>query len=231
MKPQVRQARREAVRQTLHDAAERVFSRRGYEQAHMQQIADEAGISIATLYAMVGAKEKLYADVHKARGRALLQAALEATVGAESAWDALRRGVRAYAEHLTARPDYLRLHLQESQPWALSPRFTSEEQARLWREGLELSVEMFRAAIAEGSCVRESPLLLARLMIASHQVYLGEWVEEGMKEPADLLIARMLDHLERAFATRPGSDWQAPSAIPERTRTPARTRPRSPAPR
>jgi AcrR family transcriptional regulator len=190
------------MRQSLYNAAERVFARRGYEGTHVQQIADEAGLGIATLYAMVGAKSKLYAEVHRARGRALLEAAINATVGAESAWDALRCGVRAYAEHLTARPDYLRLHLQESQPWALTPRFTSDEQGRLWREGLELSVEVFRAAIAEGSCIPENPLLLARLMIATHQVYLGEWVEGGMKEPRDLLIARMLDHLERTFATR-----------------------------
>jgi AcrR family transcriptional regulator len=231
VKPQVRQARREAMRQTLHDAAERVFARRGYEQAHVQQIADEAGVAIATLYAMTGAKEKLWAEVHRARGRALLQAAMDATVGASDAWDALRRGVRAYAEFLTARPDYLRLHLQESQPWALSPRFTSDEQSRLWREGLEMTVEVFRAAIAEGSCIPESPRLLARVMIATHQVYLGEWVEEGMKEPRDLLVARMLDQLERTFATRPGSDSPAPSESPPHTRTPARTRGHSRAPR
>jgi AcrR family transcriptional regulator len=202
MRPAVRQARRELMRQNLHDAAERVFARRGYEGTHVQHIADEAGVGIATLYAMVGAKEKLYAEVHRTRGRALLEAAMAATVGAGSAWEALRRGVRAYAEHLTARPDYLRLHLQESQPWALQPRFTSDEQRRLWRDGLELSVEVFGAAIAEGSCVDESPILLARLMIAAHQVYLGEWVEQGMKESRERLVARMLDHLERAFAAR-----------------------------
>jgi AcrR family transcriptional regulator len=229
MRPALKQARRGAMRAAVHDAAERVFAQRGYEGAHVQEMADSAGISTATLYALCGTKEDLWAEVHRVRGRALLDAAMAATGGASSAWDALRRGVRAYAEHLTARPDYLRLHLLESQPWAMKPRFTSDEQARLWREGLELSVEVFRGAIAEGACIPETPSLLARLMIAAHQVYLGEWVEDGMKEPRDILIARMMGHLDRTFATRSDSDSPAPSESPARRPTPRRTPARRPA--
>src|SRR5207249_1181864 len=104
-----------------------------------------------------------------------------------------------YAEYLLARPDYLRLHLQEMQPWALAPRFTTVEQRRLWQKGLELTVEVFRAAIAEGAIVDENPRLLAQLMIAAHQVFLGDWVDDGMKEPPEALVARMQAHVERAF--------------------------------
>ncbi|HEY7956069.1 MAG: TetR/AcrR family transcriptional regulator [Polyangia bacterium] len=198
----VRQARRDVQRQHLLDAAERVFAARGYDATRMQHVAGEAGLAIATVYGIVGSKQALYAEVHRARGRELLERAMAATVGAGSAFAALLEGVKGYAEYLLAHPDYLRLHLQESQPWALHPRFTSADQGRLWREGLELTVTVFQAAIAEGSVIDESPALLGRLMIAAHQVFLGEWVAQGMKERPEAVVARMQQHVERAFATR-----------------------------
>jgi AcrR family transcriptional regulator len=201
-KQAVKRARADLHRQHLVDAAERVFAAQGYERTRMQDVAAEAGLALATVYSVVPGKEELYAEVHATRGRGLLQAAMAGTVGASSAFDALLAGVRAYAEYLLAHPDYLRLHLLESQPWALAPRFTTTEQSTLWREGLELTIEVFRAAIAEGSVVDENPALMARLMIAAHQVFLGEWVDQGMKEPPESLISRMQSHIERAFAKK-----------------------------
>jgi len=202
-KQAVQKARRDVHRQILVDAAERVFAQRGYERTKMQEVAAAAGLALATVYGVVGSKEALYAEVHRERGRALLARAMEATVGARSAFDALLAGVGGYAEYLLQHPDYLKLHLQESQPWALAPHFTSSEQSRLWREGLELSIEMFRAAIAEGSVAGDNPRLLARLMIAAHQVFLGEWVEAGMQEPTAQLVVRMQAYTERAFREKP----------------------------
>ena len=195
----VKRARREAHLHLLLDAAERAFARRGFERTRMQDIASEAGLALATVYGLVGGKGELYAEIHRSRGRALLEAAMAATHGSGSAFDALLAGIRAYVEYLLDHPDYLKLHLHESQPWALSPHFTSTEQGRLWRSGLELSVEMFRAAIGEGTVVDESPEVLARLMIAAHQVFLGDWVDGGMKEAPSSLIQRMQLHAERAF--------------------------------
>jgi AcrR family transcriptional regulator len=211
----VRAARRDVHRQHLVEAAERAFAARGYEGTRMQDVAAEAGLALATVYGLVESKEELYAEVHRVRGRGLLAAAAEATQGAGSAWAALIAGVRGYAEYLLARPDYLRLHLHESQPWALKPRFTSAEQTRLWREGLELLVEMFRAAIAEGAVVDEDPRLLARLMIAAHQVFLGDWVDEGMREPREQVVARMQAHTERQFS-RAGGRAQTQPRRPRR---------------
>lgn len=197
-----RRVQREPLKRHLLEAAERTFAQRGYERTRMQDVAEEAGLALATIYTICGGKEDLYAEIHRVRGRGLLEAAARATEGAGSAFAALLAGVRGYAEYLLCHPDYLKLHLQESQPWALQPQFTSAEQGRLWREGLELTIAMFRAAQAEGAVTGESPALLARLMIADHQVFLGEWSAEGMKEPPEALVGRMLAHVERAFGAR-----------------------------
>jgi AcrR family transcriptional regulator len=200
-KAALKAARRDLERAHVVDAAERVFASRGYERSRMQEIAAAAGLALATVYACFpGGKDAIYAEVHRVRGRALLGAAIEASQGARSAWDALLAGVRAYAEHLTAHPAFLKLHLLESQPWALRPHFTTKVQDGLWREGLELTVEVFRAAIAQRSVLDGDPSLHARLMIAAHQVFLGDWVDDGMREPAEALVQRMQAYVERAFA-------------------------------
>lgn len=200
-KQQVREARRDVHRTLLIEAAERVFAERGYEKTRMQDLAAESGLAMATVYGIVSSKEELYAEVHRMRGRAMLEAAIQATVGVGSAFEAFLAGIGAYTEFLVGHQHYLRLHLHESQPWAVQPRFVTEEQASLWREGLLLTTEVLRAAIAEGSVVDENPTVLARLMIAAHQVFLAEWVAQGMSEAPARLVARMQAHAERAFGT------------------------------
>jgi AcrR family transcriptional regulator len=204
-KQSIRDARRTIHLQHLLEAAERVFAARGYAGTRMQEVAGEAGLALATVYDLVDSKEELYAEIHRLRGRALLERAAKSAQGATGALDALLRGVAAYGEFLVEHSDYLKLLLRESQPWALTPRFASKEQTRQWREGLELTVAMFDAAIterSERSLVAEAPELLARLMIAAHQVYLGCWVDGGMSEPPAELIARMQEHVTRVFGIR-----------------------------
>ena len=198
-KENVKQARRDMNRQHVFDGAERVFAEHGYERTRMQDVAAESGLSLATVYDLIRSKEELYAEIHRVRGGALLERAMASSAGATSAFDAVLRGVRAYVEFLVEHPDYLRIELRESQPWALSPRFTTEEQGAQWQRGLILAEAAFRAAIAEGSVIPEAPEVLARLMIAAHQVYLGAWVDAGMTEPTSALIARMQLHVKRAF--------------------------------
>lgn len=192
-------ARRSLYRERIVEAAERVFAREGYAGARMQDVAAEAGLALATVYTTIASKEETYAAIHEARGRALLERAVAASVGATSAFAALLSGVETYVRFLAEHRDYLRIHLNEAQPWALDPKFVCGEQKRQWKQGLELSRSVFAAAIAEGSVIAGDPTLHARLMIAAHQVFLVEWVEGKMKEPIESLIRRMQEHVRRAF--------------------------------
>lgn len=194
-----RAAREAAYRELVVDAAERVFGKKGYDATRMQDIAAEAGLALATLYGILRGKEEIYAAIHEARGRALLERAALAAAGAKSALEALEVGVEAYVAFLVEHPSYLRIHLLESQPWALDPRFTCAAQRRQWREGLELSVGVFRAGIAEGSIRPGDPTLHAKQMIAAHQVFLAHWVEGGMKQPRAELVEEMRAFVRRAF--------------------------------
>jgi len=194
--------KRALYRSMIVDAAERVFAKRGYAGAKMSDVAAESGLAIATLYATIAGKEELYAAIHETRGRALLERARGASADARSALEAILAGVETYVGFLTEHRDYLRMHLNEAQPWALDPKFICTEQKRQWKQGLQLSTAVFDAAIAEGSVISGDPTLHARLMIAAQQVFLVAWVEAGMKEPVASLVARMQDHVRRTFSVR-----------------------------
>ncbi len=205
--PPSRVARHSLYRSMILVAAERAFAKHGYAKTRMIDVANEAGLAIATVYTTIPGKEALYAAIHEQRGRALLDLASNAAKTYTTAREALLHGLETYATFLADHPDYLRIHLNEAQPWALDPRFLCEEQKRQWQQGLDLTTLVFRAAQAEGAVIDGDPELMARLMIAAHQVLLVRWVEEGMKRPVADLVAQMKDHVERAFfaASRGGA--------------------------
>lgn len=60
------------------DAAVKVFSRRGYHAASMDEIAEDAGISKPMVYAYLGSKEQLFIACLHREGTRLLEAIVEA---------------------------------------------------------------------------------------------------------------------------------------------------------
>lgn len=192
-----REAKRATYRRLVLAAAERVFAAHGYAGAKMAAIAGEAGLALGTVYTICGGKDELYGAVHAEHGAAMLAKAAEEAQEARSPREALRAGVHAYVGYLLDHPTYLEIHLQESQPWALAPRFVTEVQRAQWAEGLALTTAVLRAGIDDGSFVDDDPERLARMMIAAHQVCLVDWVQRGQEEPVGEVVGRLLEIAER----------------------------------
>ncbi|OXM67737.1 TetR family transcriptional regulator [Amycolatopsis vastitatis] len=90
-----RMPRAERMRQMI-EVAEQVFSARGYAAASMDEIAELVGVSKPMLYEYFNSKEGLLLACIR-QSRAILREVTEqATVGAASAEDALRRGLLAF---------------------------------------------------------------------------------------------------------------------------------------
>src|SRR3712207_4431972 len=62
-----RQERQAQTREQLVDAATRVFARRGYAAASIEEIADEAGFTHGAVYSNFGGKEDLFLAVYAER--------------------------------------------------------------------------------------------------------------------------------------------------------------------
>lgn len=100
-----RQRLQELSRLQLLDAAERVFAEKGFESAAVKEIADQAELSVGSVYQLFKNKQAMFRAVFTRRnqeGLAVLQAAIGST---ESPLDQLHRLIDAtldyYTEHRT----------------------------------------------------------------------------------------------------------------------------------
>jgi AcrR family transcriptional regulator len=205
----VARAKQELYEDLIVDAAERVFAERSFDAAKIQDIAHEAGLALGTLYRVFPGKAELFRAIHERRSRALLgacEAALEADAPPLAR---LLAFVAAYLEFLVAHPDYLRMHLGDASAWGFGERFESHVQARAWRRGHEIEVGIFLQGIEEGVFVPRDPSLLVRMMAAIQQVQLAHWVEGGMQEAPEVLLAGMREDLIRSFCRPAVVRWLA----------------------
>ncbi len=200
----VRRARSALYRQLILEAAERIFADKGFDDAKMEEIAAESGLSLGTLYSVFHGKAELFRAVHDVRDAEVLQRAVDGARGLTSPLDMLRAGVRAYVEFFAAHPDFLRIHLREGFAWGLSGASApSRARAVAWSEGVAMQATLFERGIDEGIFHPGDPRLMARLMIGMHQVVLADWVERGMQRDPDALVADIHDQLVRSFCRAP----------------------------
>lgn len=89
-----RERKKAATRQSIADAALRLFLERGYDQVGIRDIADAADVSTTTLFKHFSGKEALVFDQESDRETALLAAVRDRLPG-ETILDALRRHVLA----------------------------------------------------------------------------------------------------------------------------------------
>ena len=185
-------ARERMYRDLVFESAEHVFAEKGFEDATMQEIASEAGISLKTLYAHFPGKNELYAEIQNVRGGEFVAHVSEAHDAGESGLDALARGVRAYVDFLVAHPDFLKIHLRERQAWGLRAR---DDGAGLL--GISGFASVIERGIEEGTFYEGDPDLMARMGIAVIQVPLGDWTEGIGEEDAESVSEVILVALRR----------------------------------
>jgi AcrR family transcriptional regulator len=199
-KRSVREARSELYRQLILEAAERSFAARGVDEAKMEEIAAESGLSLGTLYSVFRGKAELVRAIHETRLREVLLRTIDAVRGVDDPAEMLLLGVRSYVEFFVVHPDYLRMHLREGYAWGLGGSVaTSKARTDAWSEGVAMQTALFQRGIDQQTICAGNPELMARMMIAMQQVQLADWVERDMATDPQTLIRDIQDQLQRSF--------------------------------
>lgn len=182
------------------ESAERVFARDGYDATKVQDVAREAAISLSTLYGVFASKADIWRAIHD-KHLARLFGRLAAPTGAGAdRLDLLLTGVERYVRYMLDNPDYLRMQLLDGHAWAAGTGTgTSDLQSEAWSRGRRQMARGIAAGIASGLLVEDDPELLARLMVAMHQVRLAHWVDTGMDAAPDDVVAAIQRQTIRAF--------------------------------
>lgn len=199
-KRRVREAKEALYRRLVLEAAERVFARKGYEDAKVEEIAQASGVSLGTLYSVFAGKAEIFRAIHEAADEELLHRAVDAARGLEDPLATLLAGVRAYTLYFLARPDLLRMHLREGLTWgAEGAGAGSRERTRAWHAGVDMLASAFQRGIDRGVLVARDARLMARMMIAMQQVELAHWLEGGRERDPDAVVREMEAQVVRSF--------------------------------
>lgn len=196
-KTPVQRARARMYRDLILDSAERIFAERGFDQATVQEMASEAGISPKTLYAWFSGKREIQDEILRVHGLAFMDAVREASRDG-SAWERLEGLVRATVAYLVEHEPYRRILMHEGVTWGLDPD-TGRSHER-WRASVELVASTLRQGMDEGCFHEDEPELLAATVQAVLQVQLAGRIGDAVSEPDPeriandifLLLRRML---------------------------------------
>jgi AcrR family transcriptional regulator len=172
------------------DAAVRVFSRRGFHAASMDEIAEGAGISKPMVYAYLGTKDETFIACLNREGGRLMEA-IAAVVDPDLPPDEqLWRGLRAFFDFVgTHRDGWSVLYRQ-----ARAEQRFAGEVAKIRRRMIEMVAAMLgRAVRAEGREVRRTDLeILAHALVGASES-LADWLVEHSDADPGKTATRMMN--------------------------------------
>lgn len=203
-KQRAREAKQALYRRLVLDAAQRVFAEKEYDDAKMEEIASESGVSLGTLYSVFSGKAEIFRALHEAADQELLRRANDCVGGVEDPLEAVVAGVRAYTEYFLQHPDFLRMHLREGLTWGIEGvGVRNRERTAAWRAGVEMLTRAVARCIEATVFVDGDANLLARMMIAMQQVQLAHWIETGMQRDPEEIVWEMTEQVKRCFCRPP----------------------------
>ncbi|MEW2377023.1 TetR/AcrR family transcriptional regulator [Micromonospora sp. DT178] len=180
-----------AVReQQMLDAAVKVFSRRGFHAASMDEIAEDAGISKPMVYAYLGTKEELFVACLHREGTRMMQAIAGAAAPELPADERLWRGLRAFFGFVGAHRDgwaVLYRQARGEQPFA-------GELAGMRARLVEVVAGMLDHALrAEGREVGETDLEVVAYALVGATESLADWLADHPEADPEKTATRMMN--------------------------------------
>ncbi len=186
-------ARSRMYQDLIFESAECVFGEKGFDQATMQEIATEAGVSLKTVYASFAGKRELYEAIMLSRGQAMFDAVERARRGAGGPVEQLVAGTRAFVRFLFEHRDWSRIHMRSHVSWAMRPE--DEGAGALWDEGQLAYEAMLREGIAAGVFCDDDPTETAQMIRAMTRVQVVSAIEHGVQDAegvSERLVRRLL---------------------------------------
>lgn len=193
-------ARARMYRDLVFESAECVFGQKGFESTTMQDIANEAGVSLKTLYASYSGKKELYKDIQRVRGKAFIEGVLVAAAMGHTPLEKLALTVRSHMDFLLSHRDWLSFRLRTRVSWGIKP--DDELAAEYWLLGLNNLREILQAGMDEGTFYEGQPVEIATMVQAVMQVAVTQKIE-AEEHDVDHTSDDIMRHLVRLLCPDP----------------------------
>ena len=180
---------RQVREQQVLDAAVRVFSRRGFHAASMDEIAEVAGVSKPMVYAYLGTKEELFvACLHREATR-LMESIADVVDPTLSLGEQLWSGLRAFFTFVGAHRDGWAVLYRQGrgqEPFAV-------ELAATRRRIVDVVAGMLERAVqAEGRQIDGTDLEVSAYALVGAGESLADWLADHPEADPDKTAGRMM---------------------------------------
>jgi len=195
-----------AHRRDILDAATRVFARRGFANATLDEIAREAEFSKGTLYLYFTNKEDIIYNILKYKAEVMKRALVESLDGTSTLKEELRALYREYAELSFKEEDFFKLimalHVMEYKP-------LSEEKAGEFMEYHEYIIDSIGNRVLEAMRAGElrdiSPGSITGIILGSlHNMMYMRWgceTLESLYKAVDIFIDMIFNGIAKERET------------------------------
>jgi AcrR family transcriptional regulator len=202
-----REREKQARYDTILDAAELVFSEKGYERTSMDDIARTASLSRALLYVYFKDKAAIQRGIMLRAGHSLFRRFEEARQTADNGLAQIRAMGESYYRFYLEEPDYFSALTKASTAMAEADESQTEEMLCSKSDLMELMVGAIELGLRDGTMNRErinDPVQTALyLRGALHGVILlcqSEMGEGNPEFPAEQLIRHTMDMLTSSIS-------------------------------
>ncbi|MEJ0024700.1 MAG: TetR/AcrR family transcriptional regulator [Rhizomicrobium sp.] len=187
----------EAKRQVVLRTAARIFSRQGFHQTTLADVAKALNVSKPTLYHYFKSKDEILLDVQQAAIDQILDAPID--TGA-SGYDQLVAFLRRYVEMIV--DDFGTCLITTG---VLPLEAENQKLVRKGSKRIEMLLrEMLKQGIADGSVVRCGPRITAKFMFGALN-WIPNWYRSEGELDVEALAARAIEFLTRGLRAPSGS--------------------------
>jgi len=190
---------RQLHQQEILEAAERVFVRKGYHFATVDEIADEAEFAVGTIYNFFDSKEELYLNVVEKLAREFMELFEPAVLSKSNADEAIGALIELRLSHFEDHRGFFRVFFETSPGTRLDPaRALPKDCANLYDNYISIVNDIFAKGINEGRFENLDPLYLTLCLEGVINAFVSYW---SRREPAEPLEVR-IDKLKNVFLGR-----------------------------
>ena len=201
---QRRELERQQRREHLLAAAERVFGRKPFDEATMQEVAAEAQIGMQGLYEHFPSKKALYESLIVARVHRFQSRLAEALKGTTGPLERLRTLARVQAEAFEDGPGFLAVFLREQIhfEWGFTSRF-GPTLHRVYREEQRRLRGIMEECVAAGLLKPMAPDFLVQACLGAWEASLHYYFRHSSDEEIESCVNRAIDTFLHGVGVQP----------------------------